>query len=159
MKKLAVDMGGDVAINAIMDYAQDGVLNNSLTSYADSAIMSGGLSCVNMGMMNKLEKFEIGCKNLGRIRNVSDVAFNVAGEIATTGDANITGIILKKYIGNKLCFSDPVDGATGSLYIPATDIVLPDIHGEFKIERKYESVNTRTGSLGMGWTTNFESYL
>ncbi|MCB2340725.1 DUF6531 domain-containing protein, partial [Clostridium estertheticum] len=159
VKKLAVDMGGDVAINAIMDYAQDGVLNNSLTSYADSAIMSGGLSCVNMGMMNKLEKFEIGCKNLGRIRNVSDVAFNVAGEIATTGDANITGIILKKYIGNKLCFSDPVDGATGSLYIPATDIVLPDIHGEFKIERKYESVNTRTGSLGMGWTTNFESYL
>ncbi|MCB2343289.1 AHH domain-containing protein [Clostridium estertheticum] len=43
--------------------------------------------------------------------------------------------------------------------MPATDIVLPDIHEEFKIERKYESVNTRTGSLGMGWTTNFESYL
>ncbi|WP_423243754.1 DUF6531 domain-containing protein, partial [Clostridium estertheticum] len=38
-------------------------------------------------------------------------------------------------------------------------MVLPDIHEEFKIERKYESVNTRTGSLGMGWTTNFESYL
>ncbi|APC40308.1 hypothetical protein [Clostridium estertheticum] len=58
VKKLAVDMGGDAAINAIMDYAQDGVLNNSLTSYLDSAITSGGLSCVSMGAMSKFKKLE-----------------------------------------------------------------------------------------------------
>ncbi|MCB2343321.1 DUF6531 domain-containing protein, partial [Clostridium estertheticum] len=171
-KKLALDMGGDVSINAVMDYAQDGVLNNSITSYLDSAITSGGLSCLTMGAMNKLSKLEeagklmkLGdtaekrCKALGKIRMGIDTATGVAGEIATTGDANLTGTFIKKYVGNKLCFSDPVDGATGSLYIPATDIVLPDIHEEFKIERKYESVNSRVGSLGMGWTTNFESCL
>ncbi|MBU3134569.1 hypothetical protein KPL40_19360 [Clostridium gasigenes] len=41
----------------------------------------------------------------------------------------------------------------------ATDIVLPDIHEEFKIERKYESVNNRVGLLGYGWTNNFETCL
>ena len=79
--------------------------------------------------------------------------------MATTGDCNITGSFLKKYIGNKSCFSDPVDGATGSLYIPATDVVLPDISDEFKIERKYESTNPRVGALGKCWTTNFETQL
>lgn len=79
--------------------------------------------------------------------------------MATTGDCNITGSFLKKYIGNKLCFSDPVDGATGSLYIPSTDMILPDIHDEFKIERKYESVNPMTGMLGKNWTVNVETYI
>lgn len=54
---------------------------------------------------------------------------------------------------------DPVNAVTGSLYIPATDIVLPDIHEEFKIERKYQSINNRVGLLGVGWTNNFETYL
>ncbi|MCB2362401.1 DUF6531 domain-containing protein [Clostridium estertheticum] len=43
--------------------------------------------------------------------------------------------------------------------IPATDIVISDNHKEFKIERKYESVNTRIASLGRCWTTNFEGYI
>ena len=89
----------------------------------------------------------------------SDVALNLTGQLATTGDMNITSTVLKKYVGNKLCFSDPVDGATGSLYIPATDIVLPDIHEEFKVERKYESVNPRCGVLGRNWTASFETFL
>ncbi|NRT79266.1 RHS repeat-associated core domain-containing protein [Clostridium beijerinckii] len=54
---------------------------------------------------------------------------------------------------------DPVNAVTGSLYIPATDVVLPDIHEEFKIERRYESINTRVGLLGKGWTNNFETYV
>ena len=58
----------------------------------------------------------------------------MAGQAATTGDVKIVSTALKKYVGNKVCFSDPVDGATGSLYIPATDIVLPDIHEEFKMK-------------------------
>ncbi|WP_077867543.1 pre-toxin TG domain-containing protein, partial [Clostridium saccharobutylicum] len=60
---------------------------------------------------------------------------------------------------NKCTDGDPIDTATGSLYIPATDIVLPDIHEEFEIKRKYESTNKRVGLLGKGWTNNFETYL
>lgn len=37
--------------------------------------------------------------------------------------------------------------------------MLPDIHDEFKIERKYESTNPRVGALGKCWTTNFETQL
>ncbi|OOM11653.1 RHS repeat-associated core domain-containing protein [Clostridium saccharobutylicum] len=60
---------------------------------------------------------------------------------------------------NKCTDGDPIDTATGSLYIPATDIVLPDIHEEFEIKRKYESTNKSVGLLGKGWTNNFETYL
>ncbi|MHC1686048.1 MAG: RHS repeat-associated core domain-containing protein [Clostridiaceae bacterium] len=161
MKKALFDMATDVGMNAIMDYAQDGKLDNSLSSYVESAIVSGSLSCVSMGAMNKLKKLEkaadLSCKALGRIRIGTDIALDAMGELATTGDVNILSIAAKKYISNKFCFSDPVDGATGSLYIPATDVVLPDIHEEFKIERKYESINKRVGALGLGWTSNFES--
>ncbi|OOM73581.1 putative deoxyribonuclease RhsB [Clostridium puniceum] len=66
---------------------------------------------------------------------------------------------LGKDISKKEFSMDPVDVVTGSLYIPATDMVLPDIHEEFKIERKYESINNRVGLLGLGWTNNFETYL
>ncbi|MGM9933666.1 MAG: DUF6531 domain-containing protein, partial [Clostridium sp.] len=163
LAKTAIDMGGDVAFNMIADYADDGHINNGVMSYLESACVSGGLSGVNVGVMNKFKKIEkagnLSCKTLGRIRMASDVALDLTGQLATTGDMNITSTVLKKYVGNKLCFSDPVDGATGSLYIPATDIVLPDIHEEFKIERKYESVNPRTGTLGKNWTASFETFL
>ncbi|SDP16473.1 RHS repeat-associated core domain-containing protein [Clostridium gasigenes] len=167
--KTALDAGGDVAFNALADYADNGKLDNDVMSYVKSAATSASLSCVNIGAMNKFKKLEniknlekakkISCKTLGKIRLASDVALDMAGQLATTGDANLTSTFLKKYVGNKVCFSDPVDGATGSLYIPATDIVLPDIHEEFKIERKYESVNNRVGLLGYGWTNNFETCL
>ena len=163
LAKTGIDMGGDVAFNMIADYADDGHVNNGVMSYMESACMSGSLSGVNVGVMNKFKKLEkakkLSCKTIGRIRMASDIGLDLMGQLATSGDMNITSTILKKYVGNKLCFSDPVDGATGSLYIPATDIVLPDIHEEFKIERKYESVNPRIGTLGKNWTTNFETFL
>nr|WP_246517023.1 RHS repeat-associated core domain-containing protein [Clostridium aciditolerans] len=161
--KTAIDAGGDVAFNAIADYADNGKIDNDLMSYVKSAVTSASLSSVNIGAMNKFKKLEaakkFSCNTLGKIRMASDITLDLMGQAATSGDVNLTSTFLKKYIGNKVCFSDPVDGATGSLYIPATDIVLPDIHEEFKIERKYESVNNRVGLLGLGWTTNFETCL
>ncbi|MFT8349924.1 DUF6531 domain-containing protein, partial [Clostridium saccharoperbutylacetonicum] len=62
------------------------------------------------------------------------------------------------YINEEFRF-DPVNAVTGSLYIPAVDIVLPDIHEEFKVERKYKSINTSIGLFGRGWTSNIETYL
>lgn len=163
LAKMAFDGGGDVAFNMLADYADDGKLNNNIMDYVKSAVMSMSMSNINIGVMNKFKKLEkageLSCKTLGKIRLASDITLDVAQQLATTGDANLVSTAIKKYVGNKVCFSDPVDGATGSLYIPATDIVLPDIHEEFKIERKYESVNNRIGLLGLGWTTNFESCL
>jgi RHS repeat-associated protein len=168
LAKMAWDGGGDVALNMLADYADDGKLDGNPMDYVKSAIMSMSMSNVNIGVMNKvktlkaiekIEDVEKKCKIMGRIRLASDVTLDVGRQLMTTGDANITSTFIKKYIGNKFCFSDPVDGATGSLYIPATDIVLPDIHEEFKIERKYESVNNRIGLLGLGWTTSFETCL
>ncbi|OOM76177.1 putative deoxyribonuclease RhsC [Clostridium puniceum] len=161
--KMGLDAGGDVAFNMLADYADNGKLDTDIMDYVKSAVTSAAMSNVSIGAMNKFKKLEkageLSCKTLGRVRLASDIALDMGSQLATTGDANFTSTFIKKYIGNKVCFSDPVDGATGSLYIPATDIVLPDIHEEFKIERKYESVNNRTGLLGLGWTTNFETLL
>ena len=38
-------------------------------------------------------------------------------------------------------------------------LVLPDIHEEFKIERKYESINKDISVLGRGWKASFDSFL
>lgn len=55
--------------------------------------------------------------------------------------------------------ADPVDAATGSLYIPAVDMRLPGLDGDFTVSRRYESVNPRAGLLGQGWTCSAESFL
>ena len=55
--------------------------------------------------------------------------------------------------------ADPIDAATGSLYIPATDMRLPDFYEDYKVTRKYESINKRKGMLGYGWTCSLESLL
>ena len=163
LKKTGLDMAQDVAFNMIADYADDGKINNGFMDYFKSACTSAGMSGVNCGAMNKFKKMEkagkLSCKAIGRIRTATDIALEVGTDLATTGDCNLTATCIKKYVGNKLTFSDPVDGSTGSLYIPATDVVLPDIHDEFKIERKYESTNPRVGALGKCWTTNFETQL
>ncbi|NFL87633.1 RHS repeat-associated core domain-containing protein [Clostridium botulinum] len=162
-KKMGVDAAMDASFNLLADYADDGKINNGAESYIKSLVTSNTLSNMNIAGMNKLKSLEkaknLSCNALKVIRISSDIGLDVLGQIGTSGDANITTAVLKKYVGNKLCFSDPVDGATGSLYIPATDIVLPDIHEEFKIERKYESLNHRCGLLGIGWTVNFETLL
>ncbi|MFT8349067.1 DUF6531 domain-containing protein, partial [Clostridium saccharoperbutylacetonicum] len=163
MGKIGLDSGINTGFELLADYADDGKINNGWESYAESFALSCGLSGGGTTAFKGVEKVgkvaKLGCSTLGKVRLATDVAVDMAGQLATTGDANLTTTLIRKYISNKVCFSDPVDGATGSLYIPATDIVLPDIHEEFKIERKYESVNNRIGLLGLGWTTNFETCL
>ena len=93
------------------------------------------------------------------MRLATDMALDTLVSVATTGDADLTQIYLRNYLSNKLCLSDPVDGATGSLYIPTTDMRVPDFYEDYCITRKYESINRRTGMLGYGWTCSLESLL
>ncbi len=160
IKKAAMDAIGDIGLNAMMDYGQDGRIDMSPIDYIKSACTVGGSGGLNNGVINglkKVEKVGLGCKTIGKLRVLGDTAISSLTDYATTGESDISKNLLRSYVSNKFCFSDPVDGATGSLYIPATDIVLPDINDEFKIERKYESVNPRVGVLGKCWTTNFET--
>ncbi|WP_238858897.1 RHS repeat-associated core domain-containing protein [Clostridium sp. YIM B02569] len=161
--KIGLDSAMNTGFELIADYADDGKIDNGWESYAESFALSCGLSGGGTTAFKGVEKIgkglELGCPTMSKLRIATDVAVDMGGQLATTGDANLTSTLIRKYVSNKLCFSDPVDGVTGSLYIPATDIVLLDIHEEFKIERKYESVNNRIGLLGLGWTTNFETCL
>ena len=97
------------------------------------------------------------CKQIGMMRYGLNTSMDVMTSYATTGDANLTKILVSNYISNKWCGADPVDMATGSLYIPATDMTLPDILEDYKVTRKYESINQRSGLLGHGWTCSLES--
>ncbi|MHC1686057.1 MAG: hypothetical protein AB6733_24535 [Clostridiaceae bacterium] len=97
--KIGKDMAGDVAINAIMDYAQDGKLDNSLSSYLESAAMSGAFCGVSSGVTSKIDKMKDAmtgadrCKKIGRVRLATDMAIDAAGSLATSGDINFLRII------------------------------------------------------------------
>ena len=54
--------------------------------------------------------------------------------------------------------ADPVEVVSGALLIPFTDIILPDILGDFKLIRTYRSVyENQGGMLGNRWIYNIES--
>ncbi|WP_315069728.1 RHS repeat-associated core domain-containing protein [uncultured Clostridium sp.] len=155
--------GMDCGINLVSDYVDDGEINRPLEEYVHSAELQMGLAGIGTGIMTPIAEYgkvaEIPCGVIGKARFAVDMGVGAMGEMATSGDVNWASLAVTTYVSNKFCFLDPVDGVTGSLYIPATDIVLPDIYEEFKIERKYESINNRIGVLGLGWTTNFETCL
>ena len=54
---------------------------------------------------------------------------------------------------------DPVNVASGSFYITAKDLEMPEFVRVFRIERKYASINKNSGLLGPGWTMNLDSCL
>jgi YD repeat-containing protein len=160
-KKMAFDMVEDAAFNALADYANDGMINNPPESYLNSMVTSGSMSLINSGLTSKIDKLKeagiIKCATSRRMITSTDIGLGIMSDLATTGDPNLFTNIMNKYISNKICLGDPIDAATGSLYIPATDVVLPDIHQEFKIQRKYESLNQRIGLVGKGWLASFEA--
>ncbi|OFS25005.1 DUF6531 domain-containing protein, partial [Clostridium sp. HMSC19A10] len=158
IKKAAIDFASDIGMNFIMDYGADGKIDMSPMDYLKSASVNTGMAGMSTGYSNKMKSSKgFLCKQSGILRIGADATMTSLGDYAMNGEADFGKNLIRSYISNKCSYSDPIDGATGSLYIPATDITLPDIHNEFKIERKYESINKRLGVLGMNWTANFET--
>ena len=170
--KIGSDMAMDFGFNLIADYIDDGSINNGWKSYMQSMSMSGGLCSSSTGIMNQFGKYAKGlqkagkiasdvdlCKYMNRARMISDAGFDMLGDLAYTGDINPLKSIATSYVTNKLFSADPVDVATGSLYVPSTDVVLPDIDEEFIIKRMYDSTENRVGVFGQGWKMNYETFV
>ncbi len=163
LMRAGTEMGLDTAMNLVMDYIDDGSINNGWESYFKSMCMAGGIQGFSMGITNKLnflkDSGKLTCSQFNKLRLGIDVTLDSLVSFATTGEVDPIKILLRNYLANKLTLADPVDGATGSLYIPAVDMKLPDIREDFTISRKYESINPRSGLLGPGWTCSLESRL
>ena len=163
LARAGTEMALDFGMNLIGDYIDDGCINNGWESYFKSACMTGACSGMSQGIMNKFKGLEaagkLSCKALGNLRLVADVSLDAFVSFATTGEVNLAKLLLQNYLANKLTMADPVDAATGSLYIPAVDMRLPGLDGDFTVSRRYESVNPRAGLLGQGWTCSAESFL
>lgn len=163
LKKVGLEMMKDVGQNLVMDYIDDGQINNGWESYFKSACLTGCTCGLSMGATNYIDGLKAtgkyACKDISRMRLIADTGIDYLTEFATTGDVNLVKTFLKNYAINKLTVCDPVDAATGSLYIPATDMRLPDVEEDFLITRKYESINPRVGILGLGVISSLESYV
>jgi YD repeat-containing protein len=57
------------------------------------------------------------------------------------------------------CFGDPVNTATGDFYTSVTDASLPGIAVPFTFTRSYNSLNTTSGPMGLGWTFSYDVHL
>ena len=161
--RTGMEMGIDGGMSLIGDYIDDGSINNGWDSYFKTLCSTGGTAGLSLGAMNKLKGLEdlgkLSCSDLSKIRLGVDVGLDSLVSFATTGEVDLGKIFLRNFISNKLTLADPVDGATGSLYIPAVDMKLPDLEEDFIISRKYESINPRSGLLGHGWVSSLESFL
>lgn len=164
--KIGADMASDAAFNLIGDYLDDGSINNGLDYYLKSMCLSGGIcgtsTGVTKGLSSKVFKGVDGaklCKYNKRLGIAMDATSDMMGDFAYTGDINPAKSIITSVVTNKIFGGDPIDVTTGSLYISSTDVVLPDINNDFKIERRYESLETRVGAFGLGWTSNIENYV
>lgn len=62
-------------------------------------------------------------------------------------------------INTSVCISDPVNSATGSFTHTATDLSLPGAGVPFTFTRQYNSIDSTTGPLGMGWTHAYNAGL
>ena len=142
MLRAGTEMGMDAATNLVFDYIDDGSINNGWESYFKSMCMTGATSGLSQGVMNGFKGLEMAgkfsCADLSKIRLGVDMSIDALASYATTGEVNLVKIFLQNYLSNKFTLADPVDGATGSLYIPATDMRLPDIEDDYEISRKYE---------------------
>ena len=148
------EVGIDTAFSLVGDYCDDGSINNGWDNYFKSMCMTGGVSGMSMGVMNQFKKLEkaekLSCATLEKIRLGVDVSLDGLVSFAETGEADLGKILIQNYFANKFSLSDPIDGATGSLYIPAIDMSLPDTEEAYTVSRKYESINPRVGLLGKG---------
>lgn len=90
-------------------------------------------------------------------KEVNNLPGNVLGTSLLSAAAAIGGAVISKMLGiapdNCQYAGDPVNVTTGSFYINAKDLEMPDLSGYTRIERKYSSINKRSGLLGAGWTS------
>ena len=54
---------------------------------------------------------------------------------------------------------DPVNVATGSFYIEAVDLVIEDRGMDLNITRRYYSIESNVGIMGMGWVFEYQTHL
>ena len=54
---------------------------------------------------------------------------------------------------------DPVNVATGSFYIEAVDLVIEDRGMDLNITRRYYSIESNVGIMGMGWVVEYQTHL
>ncbi|XVU28294.1 DUF6531 domain-containing protein [Actinoplanes sp. CA-054009] len=52
--------------------------------------------------------------------------------------------------------ADPVNSANGAFTLPVTDAVLPALGMPLTVARAYNSVDTRAGPLGVGWSLSYD---
>lgn len=62
------------------------------------------------------------------------------------------GALLRRNLTS--CLSDPVNSATGNFAHEVTDVSLPGVGVTFDFTRSYNSLDTASGPLGLGWTHN-----
>lgn len=163
IKKALQDGVLDTAMEMGMDYLTNGELTKGadyyLRSFTTSIVMGG----VGGGISDKFTSSKMfngmGCGQKWLTKTALDSTLDFAAQVVTTGDGDFLRSFISNGVSNKMYLSDPIDACTGSLHIPATDLVLPDIGGDFTIHRAYESVNVLCGGLGKGWTASFEGRL
>ncbi|KAB3527512.1 RHS repeat-associated core domain-containing protein [Alkaliphilus serpentinus] len=58
---------------------------------------------------------------------------------------------------NSVSVGEPVNIITGNYYSIDEDLLIPDIGIDLQIVRSYNSLDERTGIMGKGWHTNYDS--
>lgn len=57
----------------------------------------------------------------------------------------------------QICVNEPVNIATGNYYANEEDLNISDIGLPLKIQRSYNSINSKVGIMGKSWRMNYES--
>ncbi len=145
---------------------EDGVL---VASHADPAPLNGGT-----------DELLIGVQNYTTYLAAFPAHFEGTLDEAAIWDRALSGIEISKIftgpaalpqgqtlgwqggaLANNPTYSqaEPVNTATGSYWTSATDLSLPGICAPFTFTRGYNSLDTASGSLGIGWTDNLAASL
>ena len=94
-------------------------------------------------------------------KEVNSLPGNVLGISLLSAAAAIGGVAAAKMLyspDNCQYAGDPVTSPQEAS-INAKDLEMPDLSGYTRIERKYSSINKRSGLLGAGWTFDLDSRL
>ncbi|MCI7790774.1 MAG: DUF6531 domain-containing protein, partial [Lachnospiraceae bacterium] len=104
--------------------------------------------------------------------NISNAAISTADTMNNASDTILSGDPVDPIVSHdaggdninstsqieSVTAGDPVDVVSGALIIPFTDIIIPDIIGDFRLVRTYRSVyENKGGMLGSRWLYNIES--
>lgn len=88
----------------------------------------------------------------GVYSDMDDLVCRLSGgdKMDDAGDPSCKGKGIGKGVGM------PVNVTNGNMYIQQTDYILPGVGASLQISRSYNSVSTRVGLFGMGWSTLYD---